>query len=208
MLAFDTVEDVIRKNDFSSEISICEFGVYVGNSTYRIIDEFQKKNIKINHFFGFDSWKGLPAEKLGIKRSPDWAPGNFSAIEEFGVASTEEVIDIVQSKIKKIYPQGLEIVSGWFADTLHRETIRKHSIPQVDFVNLDTDLMISTEQVLNFLFENDLLKDGAIIRFDDYIASGLSFGTGGQSLAWLKAEQKYKICNIRISYNCYKIYKN
>jgi hypothetical protein len=57
----------------------------------------------------------------------------------------------------------IELVEGWFSDTLpeYRERIRK-----IAFIRIDCDLYQSTVDVLDFAFGR--LVNGAILYFDDW----------------------------------------
>ena len=203
MIKFDTVEDCVNQYfDYDSipEINVVEMGLYVGNTAYRIIDNLQNKNIKVSSFTAFDSFCGLPEEKYGVTRSEDWAPGNFSALEAFGVNTLSEAINLVQNKIKPIYAQGIRIIPGWFKDTLTQDLAT--TVDEIDFFHIDTDLFISTEQALNWAFSNHLIKSGCIIRYDDIASCGPAWG---QQLAHTRATYHYNIIFERLSFNVYRV---
>lgn len=202
-MVFDTVEDCINKyfdKSETPEINVFEAGLYVGNTAYRIIDNMQKKGIEINNFTAADSFCGLPEEKQGVVRSADWAPGNFSAIEAFGTSSIDDAVELVQNKIKPIYPQGIRIIVGWFNETLNIDLAK--TVDGIDFFHCDTDLFISTEESLNWLFSNKIINRNCIVRYDDYASCNDSFG---QKLAHIRATHRYNIEWEKLSYNCYRV---
>jgi hypothetical protein len=60
----------------------------------------------------------------------------------------------------------VEIVSGWFNETLNEETLRKYRLKHAAIVHIDSDLYESAKLALTFL--KPLLVDGTIIIFDNW----------------------------------------
>ena len=128
-----------------------EFGVFKGASLLMYHSAYKDNKIK-PYFFGFDAFKGLPEEKED-KYSP-WHTGQFNLD---GVINPE-LLD----------KEGVEIIPGWFRDTLNDETVKKFGKKKAGFVHVDCDIYSSTVEVLEFLVTNDLLADGALIVYDDW----------------------------------------
>jgi len=155
-----------------------EFGVYSGTTfasayhsimeAYRAsftpsqwntdIDCQDRSNLwKKMRFFAFDSFQGLP-KPTGIDRhSSDFSEGKFSN-------SMENFKNYIHSE--RVPSERVEIVPGWFHETLNQETINKCGMKKASIVHIDCDLYESTKLVLEFI--GPLLVDGAIIIFDDW----------------------------------------
>ena len=156
-------DNLVNQNtSFLDDILYLEFGVMGGNSMVDFYDAYNKENIN-GHFFGFDSFVGLPEEK-NDKLSP-WATGKFS----------------VGGKIPFILDSNpdMTIVDGWFSDTLTDSLVKKFNNKKIGIAHIDCDIYTSTIEVLEFIIKNDLLCDGSILLYDDwgaYRQAGLGEG--------------------------------
>jgi predicted O-methyltransferase YrrM len=112
-----------------------EFGVYEGRTLSVIAAARHNQQV-----FGFDSFQGLPE---------DWRSGLPA-----GTFATDHVPDI----------PGVELVVGWFADTLP-DFLADHPDP-VSFLHVDADLYSSTVTVLKHV--GPRLRPGSVIVFDEY----------------------------------------
>ena len=115
-----------------------EFGVHRGVSL-----KFFAMRVPGKKWYGFDSFAGLKEDwpGLGMKR------GTF-ALDE----------------IPKGFPPNVELVPGWFQDSLP-EFLSSHLGP-VRFLHLDADTYESTKFVLDAL--RDRIQSGTWIVFDEY----------------------------------------
>lgn len=131
-----------------------EFGVYTGHSLRRHVEIFRPTGV-ITRFFGFDSFKGLPAVDAVDDVPNLWHQGQFAHTSRDGVLRTlQEALG---------HTDDIELVEGWFNETLPGLAVR---IPKVAFVRIDCDLYRSTQDVFEFVA--DCLVDGAILYFDDW----------------------------------------
>lgn len=114
-----------------------EFGVYAGKSL-RVIAAQTPGMV-----YGFDSFAGLPE---------DWTPrqrkGRFD----------------LEGKIPKVTERNINLVQGWFHDTLP-PFLSQHSGP-VRFLHVDCDLYSSTATVLSHIAPR--VVSGTVIVFDEY----------------------------------------
>ncbi|MFN6051708.1 MAG: hypothetical protein ACK47R_12830, partial [Planctomycetia bacterium] len=94
---------------------------------------------------------------------------------------------------KSLYPlrQNGSYIRGWFSD-LTPEHVKTHNMTQAAFVHIDGDLYISCIQALTFMLENNLIRPGTIIAFDEFKSTSDLF-SGGESKAWFELCEKYKI---------------
>ncbi|MEZ5288466.1 MAG: TylF/MycF/NovP-related O-methyltransferase [Vicinamibacterales bacterium] len=133
---------------------LLEFGVYGGGSLRRHIQIFRPTGV-VERFYGFDSFKGLPALDQAKDLKGRWHEGQFSDTSKEGVQRMlEESVG---------HTDDVELVEGWFNETLPLYADR---IRQVAFVRVDCDLYQSTVDVFAFLAGR--LVDGAVLYFDDW----------------------------------------
>jgi len=115
-----------------------EFGVADGNT----LDFWARKHPQLK-FFGFDSFKGLPE---------DWKPG-------FKKGRFDQ-------EILPKFPDNVNLVPGWFSETVSNFVAEYQEIDQISFIHIDCDLYSSTKTIFDNL--GNLIKSGAIIAFDEY----------------------------------------
>jgi hypothetical protein len=114
-----------------------EFGVFRGESINFLASRFDE------HFYGFDSFEGLP-KSWGIEH-PE---GAFS----------------LGGALPDVLPN-VTLVRGWFDRTLPA-FLREHPGEQVSFLHVDSDLYESARIVLEGL--SDRIHPGTIIVFDEF----------------------------------------
>lgn len=115
-----------------------EFGVFKG-TTIRYCSEKMPQQ----HFFGFDSFEGLPE---------DWS----------GHGAPTYVFDL-----KGVLPKvnsNVTLIKGFFNETLPT-FLEKHP-EDVAFLHIDCDIYSSTQYTLTML--KDRIKPGTVIQFDEY----------------------------------------
>jgi len=130
-----------------------EFGVYKARTFTAAYDFAKLLKIKDMRFFAFDSFQGFPE----LKNDPHWKTAGCymdrskweSVLESNGV----ELWDV-------------EIVEGWYNDTLNDKTKRERILKKAAFIYVDCDIYKSTVPVLDFI--TNLVQDGTVIGFDDW----------------------------------------
>lgn len=175
---------------------IAEFGTMSGRSATVLAEGIsfylkeraekdEKHNIGERKFYLFDSFKGLPesTEKADIE-SPEVATGIW------GQSTCKELTaEQLKNQLSKYLPEEkLEIYEGWFEDTL--PTLPKGI--KFAYVHIDCDLYKSTIDILDYLFQNDALANGAMLFFDDWNSNHAS-NQYGQRRAWKESIEKYDI---------------
>ena len=123
----------------SSEGLILEFGVRNGHSTHRLAELFPKRTV-----YGFDSFQGLP------EAWHEEAAGSYTTM----------------GRIPKL-PANVELVRGWFEDTLPG-FVAAHPEP-VALMNVDCDIYSATVTIFRELDRQ--IVPGTIIVFDEYIGN-------------------------------------
>ncbi len=176
-----TLEQHVEGNDFGDYL---EFGVSRGTSMIGAYRAFQEAGLKESRFVGFDSFKGLPREA----KHEGWTPGQYSSTQT--------------ATLNHLRAQGLdmtriELVAGWFKDTLNDATRQKLSIHKASLIMIDCDIQSSTRDALNFCIP--CIKDYAIVLFDDW-GSAVSRGIVGQKEAFeefLAANPSFKATSLK-----------
>lgn len=131
---FELLDFAIRQVSIAGGLWL-EFGVYRG-STISFIAERAPGVV-----YGFDSFQGNPEHWRG-----EFRQGSFALPE------------------RPQYPPGVEIVPGWFADTLPG-FLKTHPGPAA-FLHIDCDLYSSTKTVFDAC--RDRVVPGTLIVFDEY----------------------------------------
>ncbi|KJY92896.1 hypothetical protein CWB89_15385 [Pseudoalteromonas piscicida] len=194
---FSFREDVLRTLAMQVELvmanqvvgSIAEFGCGTGQSSYMLArtvrDCSQYYNMPAKHLHLFDSFEGLPPSYHDVdKESPlvqsnVWQEGACADISAQQLANTLE---------NQLHFSDYSIYQGWFADTL----VQIPTSERFALVHLDCDLYESTYQVLEYLFTQKLISDGAILLFDDWSCNE-NKSAYGQQKAWSDICEKFDI---------------
>jgi len=138
-----------------------EFGVLNGEA---MIDAYRQLRGTVSHYYGFDSFEGLPdlqpADEQAQESTPRFYKGNFKSMP----------IDYVSNNImscSRMQEEELTLVPGYFSDVLpkfNKASLREKGVPLCIYI--DCDLYSSTVDVLKFI--DDLVVTGTWILFDDY----------------------------------------
>lgn len=176
-----------------------EFGCASLSTMERAINVFKQNGKTLNRVFGYDSWLGLPDTIKAEWFHPDWKPGSFSALREFGVNTVEELMPLLHKKVG----DDVIFINGWYKDTLNKETADKYQMTQAGYVNIDVDIYSSTMEVLTYCFDYGIFGPGTVIRYDDWL-SGPEWVTGN-SKAHKEIREKYHAVFDRLSRNVFQL---
>lgn len=200
----------------AEKLDVVEMGTYSGHSLCQLMRLFRQENIPINHFWGCDSFAGLPPEKEGVPVNNDWWVGQYNSIELYrdryckegeagqygqneGInflaqqwpdddrSDSEKVVSILTNNLRQC-GDNFTLIPGFYCDSLTAELAAKMN-PMV-YVHVDCDIYVSTYQALDFLFKYNLVVPGTFFRHDDWL--GTEFEKGGESLAHKHITEKYK----------------
>lgn len=168
---------VKENKEFLSDKLFLEFGVFEGCSILEYYDAYVENELE-PFFFGFDSFEGLPEETVD-QHSP-WTKGNFS---------TNGFVNL-----KLLNKEGLNIIPGWFHETLNEETFKKFKGKKAGLIHIDCDIYTSTLQVLEFLIQHNLITNGTLIVYDDWGAWRMSGLQESQQFDVSEAKAHKEIC--------------
>ena len=142
----------IKGNDIGDYL---EFGVLNGSSLGSAYLTAKKMNLKSTRFLGFDAYKGLPK---GTDEEHDVLQKGFYTCS-FGIM--KECL-----RRRKINPNDIIWIKGWYDETLNNKTIKKYNIKKIGIAFIDCDTYSSSKTVLDFLAP--LITEPAIFCFDDW----------------------------------------
>ncbi len=159
-----TVERVYREVGTSGDY--VEFGVYYGRTMVRTYRALSRLGLETAvRCIGFDSFEGMPKEARS--EAGPWLPGQYRSDKEFALSYLADAgVDLSR----------IQLVQGWFVDTLNPETARSVGLERISVAMLDCDIYSSTRLALDFC--GPLLTDVAFLFFDDYRANGVPSGDG------------------------------
>jgi hypothetical protein len=169
--------------DNSTSAAYLEFGVYVGTSMacmYRAASRTGATGLRL---VGFDSFQGMPkgAEREDDKR---WRTGELYSD-----------LELTQQNLKRLgVPlDSIDLVPGWFEQSLTAETRARLGVDRLAIAMVDCVLSSSARVALEFC--EPLIKDRAIIFFDDYADLDLEERGLGEREAfdgWLAAHKEMR----------------
>lgn len=170
-----------------------EFGVYRGE-TFRNAIRAAGQGFRGapqgrfgGRFVAFDSFAGLPqVASMGAGRNP-YRHGEFAAPQ----------VEFERTLGPLLRQHPVEIVPGWFEETLTAQTADRLQLRRAAFVNIDCDLYESTVPVLRFV--TPLLHTGSIVYFDDWFSYRGSMDEGEPRAAreWLAANPQIRLIDYR-----------
>jgi hypothetical protein len=102
---------------------------------------------------GFDSFKGMPEEAA----HQGWEPGAYAST----VAATRAYL-VSQG----VQHERVDLVEGWFKDTLNDATVERLGIEKASLVMVDCDIYTASKEALWFV--EPLIRDQAVVIFDDW----------------------------------------
>ena len=182
-------------------------GVYHADCLRRIIKSSVIQGLPFNAIWGFDSFAGLPEESDKISwRNPDWPEGAFSVMTDYHLATPEACIQFATERVYEVVDRHkcppLNFVSGFFDKSLTPE-LGKNLQNSCSFLHLDVDLYISSIQCFEWLFKYSVLKEGALLRMDDWLYNGQ---WAGNNRAYAEITNRFEVNWIDIADNV-KVYR-
>jgi len=174
---------------------IAEFGCFWGNSSRALAAAMQgcERDFKIERkLWLFDSFQGLPDATLPPDtESPHVKSGAWNWKVEGAHAPSPNSVTRECSAYLPV--EQIRVVPGWYKETLS-------NIPadtKFALVHIDCDLYESAYDVLDHLFDNDMLSDGCALFFDDWYCNRGSPKFGEQK-AFVDIRNKYDLWHLRM----------
>ena len=167
---FDRIFFLLRSLHFEGDFY--EFGTFCGYTAKLIAErmelfQFEDKNPALHLF---DSFEGLPdvsADDTELSHEVAqgiWLKGSMGLVPK-------GIDQYIQKKLAKILShERVHVVKGFFEQTVSKH-FKEKSCKKARLVHVDCDLYSSTKCALTALFENDLVQDGTVFIFDDWMTS-------------------------------------
>jgi O-methyltransferase len=159
-----------------------EFGVFVGTTMSCMYHAAARAGVADLRLVGFDSFQGMPE---GVEAEDDqrWTEGQLYSD-----------LSLTRSNLVRLGVDldRIELVPGWFEDTLTKDAAKGMALTRTDVVMVDCVLSSSTALALEFCAP--LIRDRAIFYFDDWAAAKLSqrgLGERAAFEAWLAAHPEF-----------------
>lgn len=149
-----------------------EFGVAHGGSMACMARASRDVGMADIRLVGFDSFDGLPAS-ADYEDGGLWAQGQFRTEQRF----TDWFL-----RDQGVDMERVELVAGWFDDTLNEATRRRLALHKAGIIMIDCDLHSSARAALEF--SAPLIRDHTVIVFDDWHAGGLAARNLGEKRAF------------------------
>src|SRR6266446_1348458 len=135
---------------------VAECGVYRGSSLVPMAIYLRQKGSP-KRVLGFDSFEGFPES---IQIDLELGAANLDSDKKVGGLS-ETSLELVQSKLDRFHLTNVELVKGYFNESLQR--YRDH---QFCFVHLDCDMYSSYKECLEFFYPR--LTSKGVLLLDEY----------------------------------------
>lgn len=148
-----------------------EFGVCHGTSMAAMWNAARDTGASEMRFFGFDSFEGLPPEAESTEDS--WRAGQFRS----SLAFARHMLSRHDVDWRRV-----TLIKGWFKDTATPETARRLKIEHAGVIMVDCDIYPAAVEALTFC--GPLIRDRAVIAFDDWHAEGLAARNLGEKKAF------------------------
>lgn len=164
---------------------IFEFGVFQGYTARLFARYMQKFCLEDTSLHLFDSFEGLPEEKEMDKNSYEYSSGVW---KKGSLSVCKGMEDYIQKKLSKILSEKrVHVVKGFFEDTFESYFNKPM---KAKLIHIDCDLYSASKYVLDFLFSHEIIQDGTLVIFDDWMTS-LGNPNLGQRKATFEVLSKY-----------------
>lgn len=190
----ETFEYIFKCIDFGNcnNKTFYEFGVFNGDNKQHLYTLshiaprfFEKTQNTNNTIVGIETFTGLCKEDNDVHNYIHWVEGAMNASKIFNL-QPNEVANKIQSEIRnKVRNENVFIFASEYDSIKFEPTFMKKAI----IVDIDCCTYTSTYRALSFLFENDLIDEQTLIRFDDW--GGTPEFLGGESKALSDVCKKY-----------------
>lgn len=135
-----------------------EFGLFKGYSFWSAQQKANACGAQSMHFFGFDSFEGLPEVTGPDKTERDhFYKGQYHCSYDT-VRGSLDATGVDWSRTT--------LIRGYFNESLEDELHREHGMRPISIALIDCDLYSSTVDVLRFI--DPLIQDQSILIFDDW----------------------------------------
>jgi hypothetical protein len=172
---------------------IYEFGVFTGGSIEFLIKDLDSVAIPIRKIFGFDSFEGIPEEKLDKLNRDEWKVGFCSAAKTLN-CTKEKAIRYVEERLSPLH-SNICLIPGFWDAVLVDELVSRYNMKPASYIDIDGDIYSSAILSLDFMFRNKLVIPGTLIGYDDWGGTMTEHKEfeAGESKAHKEMMEKYNV---------------
>jgi O-methyltransferase len=132
-----------------------EFGLYAGTTFHHAQQEAKRLGMDAMHFWGFDSFSGLP--------HVDGLEGICFPVGSY--ACSRELVEKLHNQFGVDWSH-VHLIEGWYKDVLTGTLAQEMKMSPAKAILIDCDLYCSAVSVLEFCVP--LLQEETIVLFDDW----------------------------------------
>ncbi|MGV3769085.1 MAG: TylF/MycF/NovP-related O-methyltransferase [Sphingobium phenoxybenzoativorans] len=151
------VQAAIRSLDLSGDPAAfgdyLEFGVSRGSSLACVHKVLSEAGMTQARLIGFDSFEGMPSGS----EAEGWTEGDFRST----LPATKRHLASKGVNLNRV-----ELVKGWFDDTLNDGTRDRLNLSRAGLIMIDCDIYSASKQALEFC--EPFIGEQAVIMFDDW----------------------------------------
>ena len=178
--------------------SVYQFGVYTGHSLKFLTHTLREHGLRARAF-GFDSFEGLPEEAAPPELAASggdraFRRGDYNAADALKTSSWPELRQRVLRYINHPVPGGVELIRGFFNESLTPTLAQEAGMQPALWVDLDVDQYVGTMQAFEWMLASGLIVRGTYVSFDDFNDEYDTEPPGGPvALAYQTLTAKYGI---------------
>eukprot|EP00747_Dinoflagellata_sp_TGD_P100883 gnl/TRDRNA2_/TRDRNA2_168172_c0_seq1.p1 gnl/TRDRNA2_/TRDRNA2_168172_c0~~gnl/TRDRNA2_/TRDRNA2_168172_c0_seq1.p1 ORF type:complete len:242 (+),score=36.08 gnl/TRDRNA2_/TRDRNA2_168172_c0_seq1:245-970(+) len=147
---------------------IYQFGVFNGHSMRYL----RTSNWPKAHFWGFDSFEGLPAVK------------NEAVVKDWHEGKYRTSVNLTQLTTDLGGPQKVGFIKGFYNNSLTPNLRHDSGMGPAEYIDVDCDLYVSSFQALDWAFRSHVAVPGTLVGYDDWWVTPC--GAGGENLSPLE----------------------
>jgi hypothetical protein len=160
-----------------------EFGTFRGATFVSAYHFARLHRLRDMHFYGFDSFEGLPETK-GLDANSEFAARQYAC----DLADFKNIL-----KQARVPARSVTLTKGWFDQSLTEELRAGLSLKKAALIWVDCDLYSSTIPVLEWIVP--YLQPGTVLIFDDWYCFKGDPRKGEQRAAaeWLERHPQWQL---------------
>lgn len=176
---------------------IYHFGIWFGGSVCELANALSSTG-KFRHLC-FDSFEGVPLDSREPLWHPEWHPetGHYNAYSAktwMQTSSVEEAVIKVKQFISSNIDEEFLLIPGYYENSLQSSLLKKFKLNPATYIDVDCDIYGSTIECLSFMINNNLIRKGTVIGFDDWKCTpDWENFSSGESRAWKELSMYYNI---------------
>jgi len=153
--------ELVKKDSASKVGDYYEFGLFRGYTFLQAYKHAEEMGLEDIHFYGFDSFSGLPIAEGIDAKDGRFFEGQFACSKvDVEKNLAEHGMDIAR----------MTLTEGYYEDSLTESLRQHHAFKKASVVLLDCDYYSSTKEALDWMIP--YLQVGTVLLFDDWFSYG------------------------------------